>query len=90
MGESGVGAGAASTPPALKKTRDVLAELKVGQLSVKDTSLPPAAPSPKSEGEGDITYEEALKRKEAKELEQEKLLCSLAKCVPFRLRLFLF
>jgi ribonucleotide reductase alpha subunit len=75
MAISGVGAGADTTPLALK-SRDVLKEINVPQPF--DPSLSPAPNSPDVDSaDEDISYEEALKRKAERELEQEKLLCSL-------------
>jgi len=84
MAVSGTGAGADTTPIALK-TRDVLASVKnlpqkLNTLSLSPTAVSPSPSSPaqaSEDGEEDITYEEAMKRKEQREYEQEKLLCSL-------------
>lgn len=92
MAISGTGAGADTTPVALK-SRDVLGELKVAPQQPKliDPTLSPAPRSPDvdSADEEEITYEEALKRKEARELEQEKLMCSLTNKEACVVRLFL-
>ena len=74
MAVSGVGAGAAGTPQALRKTRDPLSEVRTPQ----STPSPPAiAPAAVKGGADEITYEEALKRKAERELEDAKLMCSL-------------
>lgn len=53
--------------------REALAPIQPAQ---KDHTLPPAAVSPAANDE-ELTFEEAMKRKEAKDLENEKLMCSL-------------
>jgi hypothetical protein len=51
--------------------------------SVSSTSTPtvtastPVTPPEQDEGEEEISYEEAVRRREAKKFEEEKLLCSL-------------
>lgn len=64
MSTSLVGAGADSKPIDLKK---------------KEVATPDQAPKQLNENadDEDITYEEAVRRREAKELEQAKLLCSI-------------
>ena len=52
--------------------REALAPIQPAQ---KDHTLPPAAVSPAATEE--ISFEEAMRRKEAKDLEAEKLMCSL-------------
>jgi len=72
MAVSGVGAGADLTPPALRP-REALAPIQAVQ---KDNSLPPPAVSPAANDE-ELSFEDAMKRKAARDLEAEKLMCSL-------------
>ena len=70
------------SPPALQKVMAPRSVERVAPPPASALNSPSPSPSPLPSAGEDVSYEEAIRRREAKELEDAKLLCSLEnKCV---------